>query len=254
MTLYLEILGVIFGYFFLLFIVGQVLKNNSIVDIAWGLGFVVIAWYSYLRGPQSPNATMTLILVTVWGLRLFYHIAKRNIGKPEDFRYVNFRKKWGDNFALLKAFLHVYMLQMAMMLMVSTSFINNHVSNQSSLTLVSFLGLTVWLIGFYFEAVGDYQLKQFVSDKTNKGKLMVGGLYKYTRHPNYFGEAVMWWGIYIIGLTHLTWWSILGPVTITVLVRFVSGVPMLEKKYGDRDDFKAYAKVTNIFIPGPRKG
>jgi len=253
MSLYLEIFGVIFTYFFMLFILGQILKNNSIVDIAWGFGFVVIAWYSYLRGNRSPNASITLVLVTIWGLRLFYHIAKRNIGKPEDFRYVNFRKKWGDHFPRLKAFLHVYMLQMVMMLMVSTSFLSNHVNNDTSLSSLSFIGLGVWLFGFYFEAVGDYQLKKFINDKSNKGKLMVTGLYKYTRHPNYFGEAVMWWGIFLIGLTNPTWWSIIGPITITVLVRFVSGVPMLEKKYADREDFKAYAKVTNIFIPGPKR-
>jgi steroid 5-alpha reductase family enzyme len=234
--------------------VGQILKNNSIVDIVWGLGFVIVAWYTFFRGNQSMNALLATSLVTIWGLRLTYHIGKRNIGKPEDFRYINFRKKWGNHFALLKAFLHVYMLQMLMLLFISTSFINNNYKSNQELVATSFVGLLVWLFGFYFEAVGDAQLKAFVSDKKNKGQLMTSGLYKYTRHPNYFGEATMWWGIFIIGLNAPnSWWTVLGPITITILVRFVSGVPMLEKKYGDRVDFKLYASKTNIFIPWFKK-
>jgi steroid 5-alpha reductase family enzyme len=143
---------------------------------------------------------------------------------------------------------------MAMLLMISLSFINNHLNSTNTLNWLSYLGLVIWLIGFYFEAMGDYQLKTFVKNKANKGQLMTSGLYRYTRHPNYFGEATMWWGIFVIGLNATnSLWTIIGPITITILVRFVSGVPMLEKKYKDREDFKLYASKVNIFVPWFRK-
>jgi steroid 5-alpha reductase family enzyme len=252
--IYYEVLMVIFTFYILQFALGQFLKNNSIVDTFWGMGFVIVAIYSYYRGYQSSNAALATLLVTIWGLRLTYYVGKRNIGKPEDFRYVNFRKQWGEKFKLIKAFLHVYMLQMVMLLLIATSFIRNNIESTNNLTIVSYLGLLVWLVGFYFEAMGDYQLKKFKSDKVNKGQLMTSGLYKYTRHPNYFGEATMWWGIFLIGLNvSNSWWTIIGPLTITILVRFVSGVPLLEKKYKDREDFKVYASKTNVFIPWFKK-
>jgi len=191
----------IFSYYFIMFIIGQLKKNNSIVDIGWGMSFVVSAWMSFIIGTRSLNGIIVTILVTIWGLRLTYHIGKRNIGKPEDFRYVNFRKQWGNKFAFLKAFLHVYMLQMLMSLLISSAFIFINLNSGNETLPFTLIGLVVWLIGFYFESLGDYQLKVFKQNKSNKGKLLTTGLYKYTRHPNYFGEAVMWWGKYIIGLS-----------------------------------------------------
>jgi len=253
MSFYLEMLIVLMLYYLVLFVIGQVLKNNSIVDIAWGFGFVVLAWFTYFRGQQAPTSLLATVLVTIWGLRLTYHIGKRNIGKPEDFRYQNFRKQWGDKFPRVKAFFHVYVLQMVIMLLISSSFTVSNVENSDTLNVLTFFGLAIWLLGFLFESIADYQLKQFVTNKNNKGKLMISGLYKYTRHPNYFGEAVLWWGIFLIGLNGTFFWTVLGPLTITIFVRYVSGVPMLEKKYKDREDFKAYAEVTSIFIPWFRK-
>ena len=253
MNVFYEMLLVLSIYYFILFVIGQVLRNNSIVDIAWGFGFVVLAWHTYIRGGQSMGSLIATLLVTLWGLRLSYHIGKRNIGKAEDFRYQNFRKKWGDKFPRVKAFFHVYALQMVIMILISSSYTISNISRYEDNNTLIVLGLIVWIIGFYFEALADYQLKEFVSDKSNKGKLMVSGLYKYSRHPNYFGEALLWWGIFLIGFQMTSWWTIIGPLTITITIRFVSGVPMLEKKYMKREDFRAYAEVTNIFVPWFRK-
>lgn len=244
------ILTAIFTYYFVMFIIGQIKKNNSIVDIGWGMSFVVTAWISFSLGNKSLSGLLVTLLVTIWGMRLTYHIGKRNIGKPEDFRYVNFRKKWGTNFALLKAFLHVYMLQMVMSLLISSAFIYINLKSSGQANIYTVIGLIIWIVGFYFEAVGDYQLKVFKQNKSNKGTLLTSGLYKYTRHPNYFGEALMWWGIFVIGLaSSYAYLTIISPITITVLVRYVSGVPMLEKHYEGREDFRVYAEKTSIFIP-----
>lgn len=251
MNSYIEVLSVLTIYYICLFLLGQWLKNNSIVDIFWGLGFVIVAWYAYFNGLRSENSLLITILVTLWGLRLSYHIGKRNIGKPEDFRYQNFRKAWGQRFKLIKAFLHVYVLQMVLLFIISLSFVQTSYFSNRPLDALSIVGLIVWLIGYGFEVISDQQLKRFLSQPKNKGQLMTTGLYKYSRHPNYFGEATMWWGIFIIGAT---WWTIISPLTITVLVRFVSGVPMLEKKYAHREDFKVYAAKTSVFIPWFKKG
>lgn len=250
MNNYLQVGLILFGYYMILFIYGQIIKNNSIVDIFWGLGFVIVAWYSYFIGLRTTNSLLVTVLVTLWGLRLSYHIGKRNRGKPEDFRYQNFRVRWGEKFKLLKAFLHVYMLQMLMLYLIAISYLTTSFEVTRGFDILSIIGLGVWLIGYYFEVVGDQQLKTFISNPANKGQLMTTGLYKYTRHPNYFGEATMWWGIFIIGGTL---WTIVSPIVITVLVRYVSGVPMLEKKYKDREDFKAYAKETSVFVPWFKK-
>lgn len=247
---YMYLLGILFAYYMGLFIIGQIVKDNGIVDIAWGFGFVILAWSSYLLGTQTSNALLITIMVTIWGVRLTYHIGKRNIGKPEDFRYQNFRKQWGTKWPLIKAFLHVYMLQMVMMILIASSYVYTNVNSTVSLNILSVIGLGIWLFGYSFEAIGDHQLKTFLSNPENKGQLMTVGLYKFTRHPNYFGEATLWWGVYVAGVSTTNGFlTIVSPIVITILVRFVSGVPMLEKKYMQREDFREYAKHTNVFFP-----
>lgn len=255
MSDYLEVALVVFIYYIVLFIIGQIKKNNSIVDIFWGLSFVIAAFYALIANASfSSNSIIVTVLVSLWGLRLTFHIWRRNRGKSEDFRYVNFRKKWGNKWPLLKAFLHVYVLQYFMMLLISCAYINIILKNQDAISLWLLIGVFVWIIGFYFEALSDWQLKKFKSDKSNKGKIMTDGLYKYSRHPNYFGEATMWWGIFIIGISMGGWIYIISPITITILVRYISGVPMLEKHYEGNKEFSEYAKQTSIFIPlAPRK-
>lgn len=246
----LETLIVIFGYFVGFFVLGTILKNNSIVDQAWGIGFVLIAFYSMIALENySVVSIITTTLVTLWGGRLFFHIMKRNFGKPEDFRYANWREEWGK-FVIPRAFLQVYMLQGLLMMVIAFPIILIHEALASQFTFVTAFGVLIWIFGYYFEVVGDAQLRKFKSNPANKGKLMMSGLWRYTRHPNYFGEAVMWWGIFVIAISAgAPMLSIISPIAITFLLLYVSGVPMLEKAMIGRPGFKEYSRQTNKFIP-----
>lgn len=250
MTITALAIGIISIYFLLFFIVGTLTKNNSIVDMGWGLGFVVtILLSSYIYPPAFTGQYIIIALISIWGLRLTYHLVKRNWGKAEDFRYANWRKEWGV-WVIPRAFVQVYLLQGVMMMAIIYPHVWSLEIREAKSSFFYLIGLGVWLIGFFFESVGDHQLKVFKSDKQNKGKLIKSGLWKYTRHPNYFGEATMWWGLYIITLDFLPFnIGLLSPILITYLLRFVSGVPMLEKKYEGREDFQLYKSATNAFIP-----
>lgn len=251
---------VLFIFFVLFFIIAQIKKNNGLADMAWGLGFVVVAISSLLySNTYTVPAIVVTVLVMLWGFRLFFFIGLRNWNKPEDFRYVDMRKKWKTNIPL-KAFFKVFIFQGILLYIISLpiQLVNLNAvsltSNQSFLVLI--LGVMLWLIGFYFEAVGDAQMKTFKKDPTNKGKIMESGLWKYTRHPNYFGETVMWWAVWIVsisGFALINLAGIIGPIVITYLLLFVSGVPLLEKKYKDNPLFQEYAKKTSVFIPLPPK-
>lgn len=231
------------------FVIATLIKNNSIVDIGWGLGFVLIAASTFWSSSQSTVQALTTFLVLLWGLRLSFHIGKRNWGKPEDWRYANWRKTW--TYFYLRSFFQIFMLQGALMLIIALPTIAINSSTTTPNPILMWGGAGVWLFGWLFETISDHQLSQFVKTK-KPGEIMTSGLWKYTRHPNYFGETVLWWGIFLIALSvEAPWWTILGPITITVLVRYVSGVPLLEEKYKDNKEFQKYAKNTPIFIPWP---
>jgi len=242
-------------FFFVFFLIAQKKKNNGLVDIAWGLGFVIAAIFSYFAGGfQTDRATLVTILTIIWGVRLAYYLFKRNWNKPEDYRYVNMRKRWGTNFVYLKIFLNVYVLQLVLLFIIAQPILLTNVSSTKGLGTLDYIGLIVWIIGFFFEVVGDNQLKSFIKKPENKGKLMKYGLWKYTRHPNYFGEATMWWGIFLIALSSPNGWiGIISPIIITLLLLFVSGVPLLEKKYKNHPEFADYAMRTSKFVPMPPK-
>lgn len=246
--------GIIVLYFIGFFIVGTKIKNNSIVDIGWGAGFVIAALAAAGFSEHMDSVSLLLMLmVGVWGGRLSLHIYRRNHGKPEDFRYAKMRSDWGST-VVWRAFLQVYMLQALIMMVVSSGFILAMDVSDKTVSGFTLLGFAVWLVGFFFESVGDHQLEVYKRNPKNKGKVIKTGLWRYTRHPNYFGEATMWWGISIMafGATFLPQ-VFLSAIVITVLLLYVSGVPMLERKYQNNPDFQAYARVTNKFIPGPRK-
>lgn len=238
-------------YFTGLFFWAQYLKNNSIVDIAWGLGFVILAVTGYFVMPEPTMASkVTLVLVSVWGLRLAGHLAKRNIGKGEDYRYVNMRKRWGNHYAKLKAYLNVFVLQGVLLMIVSLPILFVMTGTSDSFSWWNYLGIAIWVLGFGYEVIGDYQLTKFKKNQANKGKLLTSGLWSTTRHPNYFGEALLWWGIFLVTLNEgRNLWGIIGPLVITFLLLVVSGVPLLEKKYKERPDFKVYATKTAKFVP-----
>jgi steroid 5-alpha reductase family enzyme len=237
-------------YFSLFFVLGTVLRNNGVWDVGWGIGFVILAWFLLLtRLPASLAQLTVTLLVTVWGVRLFTHILKRNWGKPEDFRYANFRREWGK-WAVPRAFFQVFMLQGVLMYLIALPFILGVPGPGATNPWLYALGLTVFAVGFFFEATGDYQLAAFLRDPSHRGQLMTGGLWRYTRHPNYFGEATLWWGIFLIAVSGgVTPLAVISPITITLLLLFVSGVPPLEKSMKNREGYAEYAKHTSIFFP-----
>lgn len=252
MNLNLVILLTLFFYMVVWFIVSVVKQRNDVADIAWGIGFVLVAWLSMFLSGFSLKALLVNSLVTIWGIRLAIHIYKRNKDKPEDSRYMEWRNTW--KMFYLRSFFQVFMFQGLLLYLISLPVIFINYSVSTDFGILTVIGIFVWAIGFYFESVGDKQLKDFIIDPINKGKLMNKGLWQYTRHPNYFGEVTQWWGIFIIALsTTGSFFTIVGPLTITILILFVSGIPLLEKKYVGRPDFEEYKKRTSIFFPYPPK-
>ncbi len=245
----------VFVYMTALFVTALIRRDNSIVDIAWGPGFLLVAVTAIVATRNTTaRPLLATALVSIWGLRLGFHIAARNRGRGEDFRYAAWRKAWGRWF-IPRSFLQVFMLQGVFMLVVSSSVIMMCRAPSSPLRALDLAGLAVWLLGFFFEVVGDLQLARFKKDPRHRGRIMTSGLWRSTRHPNYFGEAAMWWGLFLMALAvRGGYLAFVSPVTITVLLRWVSGVPMLEKKYAGNEEFAAYARRTNAFLPWfPRK-
>jgi len=236
------------------FIISLWKKRNDVADIAWGLGFVIISWLSFfIASEYSWRAILVNIIVMIWGLRLAVHIYRRNSKKQEDYRYLDWRNKWGKWF-LIRSYLQVYLLQGFFLLIIISSVIFINKNSASIINIFDIIGCLVWLMGFLFEVVGDWQLAKFIKDPNNRGRIMQTGLWKYTRHPNYFGEVVQWWGIFIIALSlPMGIITIISPITITILILFVSGIPLLEKKMINNPEFKEYARKTSIFIPWPSK-
>ncbi len=232
------------------FFIALIRRRNDLADVAWGPGFIFVSLATQFRNSQTHSrAHLVTALVLLWALRLSLHIYLRNRGKAEDFRYRQWRQEWGRWF-VPRTYLHVFLLQGVLMLLIAAPIIVVQSSVGPHLNWLDLLGVIVWSAGFYFEAVGDYQLRQFVKDSSNRGKIMKSGLWRFTRHPNYFGEVVLWWGILLIALSAPNGWiALIGPVTITFLLLQVSGIPMLEKKYEWNPEFEEYKKRTSAFFP-----
>ena len=253
-SFWLQLLTLALIYMGAWFIVALSLKRNDVADFAWGLGFVFLGWVGFAKAGYSGQLSLLVnSLVTIWGIRLSYHVYKRNIKKAEDPRYTEWRQKWG-RWQILGSFLQVFMLQGLLLMFIATSAAAINFSGHQNMGPPEIIGLLIWLTGFAFEVIGDGQLKKFISNPLNKGKILMSGLWQYTRHPNYFGEVTMWCGIWLMafGTGHF-FPSIISPLTITWLILFVSGVPLLEKKYRGNADFEAYKKHTSIFFPLPPK-
>jgi steroid 5-alpha reductase family enzyme len=236
-----------------LFILATVIRNNSIVDIFWGLGFIIIAIFTlFYSGNITSKKAVLDALVVLWGVRLAFHILTRNIGKSEDFRYLEMRKNW--KYFYLQSFFRIFMLQGLLMLIISLPIIFVNTSASDEIGFIDIIALLVFTCGFLFESIGDFQLRRFIKDPSNKGKIITTGLWNYTRHPNYFGEAVIWWGIWLFTIPEINGLlTIISPIIITLLLRYVSGVPLLEKKYEGRVDWEEYRKKVPVFIPRFRK-
>jgi len=236
------------------FVVSVFKKRNDIADIAWGLGFILMVWSAFiLVADFSGRAIMVNSLVSIWGLRLAWHIYRRNKGKKEDYRYLAWREAWGKYF-YLRSYLQVYLLQGFFLYLISLPVLLINIEGGAAWNVIDVLGISIWLLGFFFEAVGDRQLANFISQPANRGRLMQTGLWRYTRHPNYFGEVTQWWALWLIALNApYAWLGIVGPLTISVLILKISGIPLLEKKMAENEEFKEYKKKTSIFFPLPVK-
>ncbi len=250
MTLFLQAALLILVLVTLLWIWSVFLKNVSIVDIFWGLGFVLVnALYVLLSGEVNTRKILVLVLVSIWGLRLSLYLAYRNIGKGEDFRYQEFRRNYGPKRYWWFSFFQTFLLQGVLIMIVSLPLLGIH-SGSGELKLLDYLGITVWFIGFAFEAGGDFQLVRFKRDLANKGKVLNTGFWKYTRHPNYFGDSAVWWAYAIFSIAAGSYWQIIGSVVMTLLIIKVSGVALLEKTLNDtKPQYREYIEKTNSFFP-----
>lgn len=240
----------IFAYMVLVFVWATLIKDNSIVDIGWGLGFVVVSLVGYYLHPAPTlSHAILLFMVVVWALRLSGYIYLRNRNTGEDYRYAQWRKEWGQ-YVIPRAFLQIFMLQGVFMYIIALPVMVALANSEFTFGGISVAGIALWLVGLGFEAIGDYQKSRFKANPANQGKIMQSGLWHYTRHPNYFGEALLWWGIFVFVVPAGSWWlSIISPFVLTFLLVKVSGVAMLEKKYQGNKDFEAYARRTSAFIP-----
>lgn len=239
----------IFCYASVWFLISLLLKRNDIADIAWGLGFVAIVCFLFITQAPTLLSVFVYILTTIWGLRLAIHIGLRSKGKPEDFRYKKWREEWGKYF-VLRSYLQVYLLQGFFMWIISLPIIVVSMAKNQPVSPIILAGSIIWLIGFAFESIGDYQLMIFIKQRQNKSDIMQTGLWKYTRHPNYFGEVLVWWGIFIMVLPlEYGLWAIISPIVISFLLLYVSGIPMLEAKYKDNLAFEEYKQRTSAFFP-----
>ncbi|MBU0711948.1 DUF1295 domain-containing protein [bacterium] len=240
---------VIWIYMSLFFLLAMFLKDNSIVDIGWGPGFILITLLMIVQRPIPGMRGIAYVFVILWGFRLARHIFLRNRGRREDFRYAAWRKEWG-NWFVPRSYLQIFMLQGIIMLIVVYPIVVISVAPLRPIGIIETIGVLIWLIGFYFEAVGDFQLSRFKKDSDNKGKIITSGLWKYTRHPNYFGKAAMWWGIFLLALpVQHGWTTVISPILITYLLTKVSGVPMLERGCEGNVQFELYKQRTNTFFP-----
>ena len=234
--------------------VSVVRRDASLVDRVWGLAFVVAAGvYAALGDGAGPRTVLVLVLVGVWGLRLSAYITWRNWGDGEDPRYAAMRRRRPETFAL-RSLVTVFWLQAVLAWLISVPLLAALTAAEPrELTWLDLLGAVVWLVGFVFEAVGDWQLQRFLADPANRGRVMDRGLWRYTRHPNYFGDTTLWWGYLLPALATGAWWAVAGPALMTVLIVRVSGLALTERsmKKSSREGHAEYVRRTNAFFPGP---
>jgi steroid 5-alpha reductase family enzyme len=250
--IYIQALLVIMILMTSLWIISVLIKNASIVDLFWGFGYVLAAGFYFIKTEGSdPRKIITIILVSIWGIRLTVYLSWRNIGKGEDFRYKEFRRKYGEKRYWWVSFFQTFLLQGILMWLVSAPLLGaQYYGASSTLGILDYAGIALWIIGFSFEAGGDLQLAAFKSDPANKGKVLDRGFWRYTRHPNYFGDFAVWWGFGLICLAAGSFIPLFGSIIMTVLLTKVSGVAMLEKSLKEqKPQYKEYIAKTSTFFP-----
>lgn len=251
-TMALNLFFIVMTYSVVSFVIAYFRKRNDSADFLWGVGFIVFALSSILLTKNVAwYSLLILFLVTLWGLRLAFHVYLRQSQTNEDPRYLNMSENWGQWF-YLRSYFQVNLLQAILSFFISLPALQVISSTTGPKTPLFLIGLIFWVVGFVFEVVGDYQLQKFKNNQANSGKILDQGLWAYTRHPNYFGEVLLWWGIWIISLSFsYNPVFVLSPLLITYLILYVSGVPLLEKQMSLRSGYSLYSKRVSKFFPMP---
>ena len=250
--IYIQGLLLIISLMTFLWILSVYLRNVSIVDLFWGLGFIIVnALYIFSSEVINIRQIVLFVMVAIWGLRLSIYLAWRNIGKGEDFRYREFRRKFGESNYWWISYFQTFLLQGILMWIISVTLYGVSVSsNETSLNIIDFIGILIWMVGFIFEAGGDFQMAKFKMNLLNKGKVLNTGFWRFTRHPNYFGDAAVWWGYGLLCIASGSPWYIIGSIIMTLLIIKVSGVALLEKTLkNQKPEYFAYIQKTNSFFP-----
>ena len=249
-------LGSVLALMLVTWVASLVRRDASLVDRVWGLCFVVLALtYAVLGDGDEARTWLMVALVAIWGLRLSIYLTWRNWGEGEDKRYQSMRRRASGSFAL-KSLVTVFGLQAVLAWLISLPLLAAATTAEpAGLTWLDGLAVAVWLVGFVFEAGGDWQLSRFLADPANRGKVMDRGLWRYTRHPNYFGDTVLWWGYFLLALATGAWWAALGSALMTLFIVKVSGVALTERQMtrSSREGHDEYVRRTNAFFPGPPK-
>ncbi len=245
-------LAVVAGSFVLLWMLSLVVKNAGVVDVFWGPGFVVVSVFYLLTlpGDPTPRGLLVVGLAVLWAARLAIHIGVRSAGAPEDFRYRKWREEAGPSFWWISLF-KVFLLQAVLLWIVSSPLLLAQLQGpDSALTVKDLAGIALFSIGFVIESIADRQLTRFKADQSNRGRILHTGLWARSRHPNYFGEAVLWWGLGLLAVPTGAWLALVGPILITFLLMKVSGVAMLDAALVDRrPGYAEYIRSTPAFFP-----
>lgn len=251
LQVYILALAAIMLLMTLLWLISIKIKDVSIVDIFWGLGFVIAGWvYFYYTEGIETRKILIMTLVSVWGLSLSVYLAWRNLGKGEDFRYQKFRKDFGEKQYWWYSFFSVFLFQGVLMWLVSAPLLGAQFYPGTRLGIPDYAGVVIWIIGFIFETGGDLQLARFKADPANRGKVLDTGFWRYTRHPNYFGDSAVWTGYGLICISAGSYLPALGSVLMIALIIKVSGVALLEKSLNStKPGYSEYVRKTSAFIP-----
>jgi len=231
------------------FVISRYAKRVDVVDIAWGLNGVIIAWSAFLLNTYSVRTMLVAALVTVWGLRLALHLFVRIRHSPEDKRYQAIKDAWGA-YGAVGIFLQIFLLQALLIMIVTSPVMVIALTSGQHVGWLDLLGMFIWLIGFLCEMIADKQLKDFMRESRQRSEILDTGLWRYSRHPNFLGEIMQWWGVWLIAMhSPYGWLSIIGPLTITYFITCVSGIPLIERQLAQNPRYVDYQRTTSILIP-----
>ena len=245
--------AVISAVMLITWLISLVRRDVSIIDIVWGLGFVAVAWATFcVSATQDASRMLLPVLVSLWGIRLGVYLGARNHGQPEDYRYRQMRERWGRRFPAV-SLVTVFALQGAVMWLVSLPVQVGISHSETSWSLLTLPGTLMFLLGLSFETIGDWQLAAFRRQRKDSSEVLDTGLWRYTRHPNYFGDFLVWWGLFLVSFSQTgIWWTAVSPALMSVFLMKISGVTLLEKSLKkNKPAYTAYASRTSSFFPWP---